>query len=101
MKGLKRFFVRVLKFIASRRGDERLREEMREHVALQTEENMRAGMAPAEARRQAVLKLGAAESIRETYHAEEGYRSSKAWCTTFVMPFGCCANRPVLPSPQS
>jgi predicted permease len=45
---------------------------MKEHMAFQTEENMRAGMTPEEARRQAVLKFGAAESIRESYHAEEG-----------------------------
>jgi hypothetical protein len=33
--------------------------------------NLRAGMSPAEARRQAVLKLGAAEAIREDHHAEQ------------------------------
>ncbi|MGH9344747.1 MAG: ADOP family duplicated permease [Terriglobia bacterium] len=72
MRSLRRLFARISNFAAKRRGDERLREEMKEHVALQTEENMRAGMAPAEAQRQAVLKFGAAESIRESYHAEEG-----------------------------
>ncbi len=33
--------------------------------------NMRAGMSAAEARRQAVLKLGAAQAIREHHHAEQ------------------------------
>jgi predicted permease len=41
-------------------------------MAAQTEENIRAGMAPAEARRQARMKFGAVEAIREDYHAEEG-----------------------------
>jgi putative ABC transport system permease protein len=54
-----------------RQNDQRLREEMAEHLALQTEEHLRAGMSPAEARRQAVLKLGAAEAIRERHHAEQ------------------------------
>jgi putative ABC transport system permease protein len=45
---------------------------MAEHLALQTEENLRAGMSPAEARRQAALKLGAAQAIREQHHAEQG-----------------------------
>jgi hypothetical protein len=31
---------------------------------------MRAGMSPAEARRQAALKLGAVQAIREHHHAE-------------------------------
>ena len=55
-----------------RRNNQRLREEMGEHLALQTEENIRAGMAPAEARRQAVLKFGAVGAVAENYHAEEG-----------------------------
>ena len=49
-----------------------LREEMEGHVAMQAEENVRAGMTPTEARRQAVLKLGAVEAIREQYREEEG-----------------------------
>jgi putative ABC transport system permease protein len=44
---------------------------MAEHLAFQIDENMRAGMSPAEARRQALLKLGAAEAIREQHHAEQ------------------------------
>jgi predicted permease len=68
---LRRFFIRLSNFAARRRADRRLREEMAEHLALQTEENLRAGMAPAEARRQAMLKLGAAEAIRESHHAEQ------------------------------
>ena len=40
--------------------------------SLQTEENVRAGMPPVEARRQAALKLGAAQAIREQHNAEQG-----------------------------
>jgi putative ABC transport system permease protein len=53
-----------------RRADQRLQDEIAEHLAFQTEENLRAGMSPAEARRQAALKLGAAGAIREQYHSE-------------------------------
>jgi hypothetical protein len=68
---LRRFFIRLSNFATRRRADQRLREEIAEHLAFQTEENLRAGMSPAEARRQAVLKLGAAEAIREDHHAEQ------------------------------
>jgi predicted permease len=71
MKFLRRFFIRFSNFAGRRRADRRLREEMAEHVALQTEENLRVGMTPGEARRQAVLKLGAAEAIHESHHAEQ------------------------------
>jgi putative ABC transport system permease protein len=72
MKFLRRFFIRLSNFATGRRADQRLQEEMAEHLALQTEENLRAGMSPAEARRQAALKLGAAQAIREHHHAEQG-----------------------------
>ena len=72
MRFLRRFFIRLSNFATGSRADERLREELAEHVALQTEENLRAGMSPAEARRQAVLKLGAAQAIREHHSAEQG-----------------------------
>ena len=71
MKFFRRFFIRLSNFTAARRGDQRLQEEIAEHLALQTEENLRSGMSPAEARRQARLKLGAPEAIREYHHAEQ------------------------------
>ena len=72
MKFLRRFFIRLSNFTAGRRADQRLQEEIAEHLALQTEENLRSGMSPAEARRQASLKLGAAQAIREQHNAEQG-----------------------------
>jgi predicted permease len=72
MKFLRRFFIRLSNFTTGRRADQRLQEEMAEHLALQTEENLRAGMSPVEARRRAALKLGAAQAIREDHNAEQG-----------------------------
>jgi predicted permease len=72
MRALNRFFTRFLNFTARRRGDERLRNEIESHIAAQTEENIRAGMARAEAYRRARLQFGAVQSICEDYHAEEG-----------------------------
>src|SRR5271168_5123945 len=72
MRFLRRFFIRLSNLTTGRRADQRLQEEMAEHLALQTEENLRAGMSPAEARRQAALKLGAAQAIREHHNAEQG-----------------------------
>ena len=58
-----------------RRGgkmNERLREEIEEHLALQTAENLRAGLSPVEARRQAMLKFGGVEAMKEEYRAARG-----------------------------
>jgi putative ABC transport system permease protein len=68
---LRRFLIRLSNLAAKRSADQRLQEEMAEHLAFQAEENVRAGMPAAEARRQAALKLGPIEAIRERHHAEQ------------------------------
>lgn len=72
MKFLRRLTTRITNFITGRQSDQRLREEIEDHIAQQTAENLRAGMSPAEAHRQAVLKFGGAGTVREDYHAEQG-----------------------------
>jgi hypothetical protein len=46
--------------------------EIEEHLALQIAENLRAGLSPVEARRQALLKFGAVEAMRESYRDQRG-----------------------------
>jgi predicted permease len=72
MRSLRRLSARVKNFARNRQSAQRLREEMEEHLTLQTEENIRTGMAPDEARRQALLKFGAVGTVAEDYHAEQG-----------------------------
>lgn len=72
MKSLRRWLARLRNFVLRRSADERLREEMKEHLALQAEEFVRAGMTPSEARRRAALKFGSAEAVHEGVHAEQG-----------------------------
>jgi predicted permease len=71
VKFLRRFLIRLSNFVTRRSADQRLQDELAEYVAFQTEANLHAGMSPAEARRQAVLKLGAAQAIRERHHEEQ------------------------------
>lgn len=71
MRALRRFLLR-LAFWATGRDDQRWQAEIDEHLALETAENVRAGLAPAEARRQALLKFGAVEAIREEYRDQSG-----------------------------
>jgi predicted permease len=49
-----------------------LRAEIEEHLTLQTAENRRAGLSPAQARREAVLKFGAVEAMKESYRDQRG-----------------------------
>src|SRR5690348_9848519 len=72
MKRLRRFVKRLTSWAKTEGDEERLRAEIEEHIALQTEDNLRAGMSPDEARRQAVLKFGAVEAIKEEYRDRRG-----------------------------
>src|SRR5918992_529359 len=55
-----------LRGIAGRDGIESgLSEEIRFHLDQQTEKNIRAGMEPAEARRQALIRFGGVERVKE------------------------------------
>ena len=72
MRALRRFFSRLNSWRRAPSDEERLAAEIEEHLAYQTEENVRCGLSPAEARRQAVLKFGAVEAMRESYRDERG-----------------------------
>jgi hypothetical protein len=61
------FLSRLFTWLSRRGDDERLEAEVDEHLALQTADNIHAGMTPAEARRQALLKFGGPEKIKEEY----------------------------------
>jgi predicted permease len=65
MKRIRQFLKRLAALATTGRDEERLRAEIEEHIALQTEDNIRAGLSSDEARRQALLKFGALEAIRE------------------------------------
>ena len=72
MKAVRRFFFRLAASVLRRDHEARLQEEIEEHLTLQTADNIRAGLSPAEARRQAVLKFGAPHMVREQYRDAEG-----------------------------
>jgi predicted permease len=72
MRSLRRFLNRMVNLATRRARDERLSEEIEEHIALQTEENLRGGLSPVAARRQAMLKFGGVEAMKEDYRAERG-----------------------------
>ncbi|HKQ62354.1 MAG TPA: ABC transporter permease, partial [Candidatus Polarisedimenticolaceae bacterium] len=54
------------------RADREFQAELESHLALHEDDNLRAGMAPDEARRQAVLKLGGIEATRESVRERRG-----------------------------
>ncbi len=63
---------RIRGFFAGHRLDEDFQRELAAHLDLLTEENIRRGLPPDEARRQARLRLGGAAQLRETQHDLRG-----------------------------
>jgi predicted permease len=68
MRSLRRFFARFANFFGCERADRDLSSELNAHLALAQEEFERRGLSPAQARREARLKLGGVEEAREACH---------------------------------
>lgn len=72
MKTLRRGWSRLIGALIGRRRDKELAQEIETHIALQTDDNIRAGMSPAEARRAALLKFGGVEITKENLRDQRG-----------------------------
>ena len=69
MSTLRALFARIAGLFARQRADDDLQDELQSHVEMETAENIRRGLPPEEARRQALLASGglaqAAEAVRD------------------------------------
>ena len=63
---------RVSAFMRSAQRDRDLADELAAHLELHVDDNLRLGMTPEEARRQAVLKLGGIEPVKERVRDRRG-----------------------------
>ncbi len=70
---------RFAALFSKQRLDRRLDEELRAHIEMMVEENVRQGMSPEEARHEALLAFGGVEQIKETYRDARGFRSIDTW----------------------
>ena len=107
MRGLRSLVVRLaasfgIRLSGPESSDDDIRSELESHIELETAENIRRGMAPGEARRQALVAAagltGAAESVRQQYrfvwleqtvadlrYAMRGLRRSPGFTATAVL----------------
>lgn len=66
MKSLRAFFVRLAGAFGKARREREFSAEYESHLAMHIDDNLRAGMSPEQARRQALLKSGRPESTKES-----------------------------------
>jgi predicted permease len=72
MRWLRAWFSRLGEAFGRRRREQDFSAEMESHLELHIEENVRAGMSPAQARREAIMKLGGLEQTKENYRDRRG-----------------------------
>src|SRR5689334_5969803 len=72
MRKLREWILRVAGLFNKQRKDRELDEELESHLQMDIEDNLRSGMTPEEARRQAMLRLGGIESTKEACRDQRG-----------------------------
>ena len=80
MRKLRAWFMRLGGVFRRERRERELAEELESHLQFHIEDNLRAGMAAEEARRQALVKLGGMEQTKEIYRE----RRSLPWLETML-----------------
>src|SRR5437899_1936904 len=72
MSRLRELFLRFGGLFNKQRRDRELDAEIESHLQMHIEDNVRLGMTPEEAHRQAMIKLGGIESMKEAYRDQRG-----------------------------
>src|SRR5207247_1012909 len=72
MRKLRELILRFGGLFNKQRRDRELDDEIESHLQMHIEDNLRAGMTPDEARRQAMIKLGGIDSTKEAYRDQRG-----------------------------
>jgi macrolide transport system ATP-binding/permease protein len=67
MRQLRAWMLRLAGFAPSARRERELADELEGHLHMHIDDNIRAGMTPEQARREALLKLGGVESAKEAW----------------------------------
>jgi putative ABC transport system permease protein len=72
MSSIRAWLLRLGGLFRKERRDRELAAEMESHLQLHIEDNLRAGMTAAQARREALMKLGGVEQTKEYYREQRG-----------------------------
>lgn len=72
MPVLRSFFARLAALFSRQRRDRELADELESHLQYHIDDNLRRGMTPEEARRQALIQLGGVEQTKEIYRERRG-----------------------------
>jgi predicted permease len=72
MSTFRAFIRRLVGLVKNSRDERELSAELESHLQMHLEDNLRAGMTPERARREALMKLGGVEQAKESYRERRG-----------------------------
>ena len=72
MRTLRAWWSRIAGFVRPGAGERDFADELQSHIDLHTDDNIRAGMTPDEARRQALVRIGSVAGAREAHRDRRG-----------------------------
>ncbi len=72
IRQLRSLGLRITGLFSQEKRDRELADELESHLQMHIEDNLRAGLTPEEARRQALLQLGGIEPTKEKYRRQRG-----------------------------
>ena len=72
MRKIRALFLRLAGLLDKQHKNRELDEEIESHLQMHIEDNLRLGMTPEEARREAMIKLGGIDSTKEAYRDQRG-----------------------------
>jgi putative ABC transport system permease protein len=79
MNTLRSLFLRLRNLFRNEQLDQELHDELTSHLEMHIADNLRVGMSPSEAHRQALLKLGGLEQTKESVRDRHGFPWLDTW----------------------
>ena len=89
MRKLRALWMRLCGVLRKPQADSDFEAELASHLAMHTDDGIRAGLSPGEARRQALIRLGGAEQTRQAYRERRGL----PWLETLARDLGYSLRR--------
>ncbi len=86
MRTLRAWWSRIAGFVRPAAGEQDFADELQSNIDLHTDDNIRAGMTPAEARRHALAQIGSVTGVREAHRDRRGLPGLAA--VMFDLKFG-------------
>ena len=96
MRTLRAWLYRMRGLVSGHRRERELAQELESHLQLHVDDNIRAGMSPAEARRAALVKFGPVEAIKDAYRDRATIPAVEMLLTDFRYATRMLFRRPAL-----